>query len=61
LIHLVGGEEDTMIREEHDLQPEVMAADRDAYSDVIIDHATHPRNRGSMENADAFASVTGRC
>jgi nitrogen fixation NifU-like protein len=31
------------------------------YSEIVIDHAQHPRNVGSILNADGFASVTGPC
>lgn len=31
------------------------------YTETIIDHAQHPRNVGSIPNADGFASVTGPC
>jgi nitrogen fixation NifU-like protein len=31
------------------------------YSETVIDHAQHPRNVGSILNADGFASVTGPC
>jgi nitrogen fixation protein NifU and related proteins len=32
-----------------------------SFSKVVIDHATHPRNAGSIEDADAYASVLGSC
>jgi nitrogen fixation NifU-like protein len=31
------------------------------FSAIVIDHATKPRNAGSMDNADAYASVWGPC
>jgi len=31
------------------------------YTETAIDHAQHPRNVGSIPNADGFASVTGPC
>jgi nitrogen fixation protein NifU and related proteins len=31
------------------------------FSSAVIDHATHPRNAGSMNDADAYASVLGPC
>jgi nitrogen fixation NifU-like protein len=31
------------------------------YSPIVIDHAEHPRNVGSMENADGFGRVIGPC
>ena len=43
------------------LQEEIMADMRKAYTETVIDHAMHPRNAGSMENADAFTSITGPC
>jgi nitrogen fixation NifU-like protein len=33
----------------------------EVYSKLVFDHATNPRNSGSMENADAFAKVIGPC
>ena len=33
----------------------------ETYSETVIDHATNPRNVGSIANADGFASVTGPC
>ena len=33
----------------------------EGYSEVVIDHAQHPRNVGSMPNADSYARVTGPC
>jgi len=31
------------------------------YTETAINHAQHPRNVGSIPNADGFASVTGPC
>lgn len=31
------------------------------FSEIVIDHATNPRNAGSMDDADAYASVLGSC
>jgi len=31
------------------------------YTEVVIDHAQHPRNVGSIENADGVGMVTGPC
>jgi nitrogen fixation NifU-like protein len=31
------------------------------FSAIVIDRATNPRNAGSMDNADAYASVLGPC
>jgi nitrogen fixation NifU-like protein len=31
------------------------------YTETVIDHAQHPRNVGSVPNADGFARVTGPC
>ena len=33
----------------------------DVFSVEVIDHATNPRNAGSMDDADAYASVLGPC
>ena len=41
---------------------ELMRAEmRKVYSETVIDYAMNPRNVGSMENADGFATVTGPC
>jgi nitrogen fixation NifU-like protein len=41
---------------------ELMKAEmRKVYSETVVDHAMNPRNVGSMENADGFASITGSC
>jgi nitrogen fixation NifU-like protein len=32
-----------------------------AFSAAVIDHAANPRNAGSMDDADAYASVLGPC
>ncbi|MGB9804021.1 iron-sulfur cluster assembly scaffold protein [Desulfofundulus sp.] len=31
------------------------------FSDVVIDHASNPRNIGRIEGADGYASVSGFC
>ncbi len=31
------------------------------FSTAVIDHATHPRNAGGMDEADAYANVLGPC
>ena len=31
------------------------------FSETVIDHASNPRNAGSMDEADAYASVLGPC
>lgn len=41
-----------------------MTIDPEGLSDLskqVIDHATHPRNAGSIDDADAYASVLGSC
>ena len=41
---------------------ELMTAEmRKVYSETVVDHAMNPRNLGDMEDADAFAKVTGPC
>jgi len=32
-----------------------------AFPEMVIEHATNPRNVGSMDNPDAYASVLGPC
>ncbi len=32
-----------------------------AFSETVVDHATNPRNAGSMDDADVYASVLGPC
>ena len=43
------------------LEEYVMADMRGTYTETVIDHAMNPRNAGSMEDADAFTSITGPC
>ena len=31
------------------------------FSETVVDHAANPRNAGSMDDADAYASVLGSC
>jgi nitrogen fixation NifU-like protein len=42
-----------------------MSIDQDesgsVFSELVIDHANNPRNIGSMDDADAYASVLGSC
>lgn len=33
----------------------------EGFSQIVIDHAQNPRNVGSIQDADAFGSVTGPC
>jgi len=41
---------------------ELVKADmRKVYSETVVDHATNPRNVGSMEDANGFARITGPC
>lgn len=50
-----------MSSEPDDTQEIVMADARKIYSEMVIDHAIHPRNLGAVQNADGFARVTGSC
>ena len=34
---------------------------KDDFSLTVLEYALNPRNRGSMENADSYARVTGPC
>jgi len=34
---------------------------RTVYTDIVIDHAQHPRNLGQLPGADGSASVVGSC
>jgi len=34
---------------------------RKVYSETVVDHATNPRNVGSMEDASGFARIIGPC
>lgn len=43
------------------LEDEIMAEMRKVYSEMVLDHAMNPRNVGSLEDADGFASVAGPC
>ena len=40
-----------------DIEREVWAG----YTEIVIDHAQHPRNAGSIPDADGFARITGPC
>ena len=44
-----------------DTTKQTTAEDTETFSDRVIEHSQDPRNAGSMENADAFASLTGPC
>jgi nitrogen fixation NifU-like protein len=33
----------------------------ESYSEIVVDHAMHPRNIGNLEDADGFARITGSC
>src|SRR4030042_2647522 len=50
----VSSEFDKMVEE---LTQEIWAG----FSPIVIDHAQNPRNVGSIQDADGFASVTGPC
>ncbi|MFC1940734.1 iron-sulfur cluster assembly scaffold protein [Chloroflexota bacterium] len=50
-----------MSSELDDLKALVMADARKIYSETVIDHAMNPRNLGTIQDADGFASVTGPC
>lgn len=50
----MSSEFDKMVEE---LTQEVWAG----FSPVVVDHAQNPRNVGSIQDADAFGSVTGPC
>ena len=50
-----------MTSEFDELQEYIMADMRSTYTETVIDHAMNPRNVGSIEDADGFASVTGPC
>jgi nitrogen fixation NifU-like protein len=39
----------------------VNAEMRKIYSETVIDHATNPRNLGSIDDNDGFANITGPC
>ena len=44
-----------------EFQELVKANMRKVYSETVVDHATSPRNVGSMEDANGFARITGPC
>ncbi|MFC2039352.1 iron-sulfur cluster assembly scaffold protein [Chloroflexota bacterium] len=50
-----------MASEFDELQEHVIADMRSTYTETMIDHAMNPRNIGSIDDADGFASVTGPC
>lgn len=43
------------------LEDEIMAEMRKAFSETAIEHAMNPRNVGSVPDADAYASLLGPC
>ena len=43
------------------LEEDIMADMRRTYTETVIHHAMNPRNVGSIQKADGFASVTGPC
>ena len=38
-----------------------LAEMRSLYTETVVDHAVNPRNAGSIQNPDGFASITGSC
>jgi nitrogen fixation NifU-like protein len=54
-------QEHNMSSEPEGIQEFIIADARKIYSEVVIDHATNPRNLGGIENADGFARITGPC
>jgi len=50
-----------MSSELDDFQALVMADAHKIYPEAVIDHAMNPRNLGTMQDANGFASVTGPC
>ena len=38
-----------------------MSETKQTLTKTVIDHATNPRNAGSIPNADGFAAITGPC
>ncbi len=43
------------------LEENIIVDMRSTYTETVIDHAMNPRNVGSIQEADGFASVTGSC
>ena len=54
-------EDKEMTPEFDKLEEYVMADMRSTYTETVIDHAMNPRNVGSIQDADGFASITGPC
>jgi len=55
-------EVNTPVSLDADRTPEALPSDiRQAYSEIVVDHATNPRNVGRMEVANGFARITGPC
>lgn len=50
-----------MSEEFSDLQELILSDERQIYSEIVIDHATNPRNLGEMEDADGVGKITGPC
>jgi nitrogen fixation NifU-like protein len=54
-------EDKEMTPEFDKLEEYVMADMRSTYTETVIDHAMNPRNVGSIQDAEGFASITGPC
>lgn len=54
-------EDDILDKTVAEIQKAILNDARKIYSEKVIDHFLHPRNLGTMEDADAFAKVTGPC
>jgi len=50
-----------MASEFDELQEYIMVDMKSTYTETVIDHAMNPRNVGSIDGADGFATVTGPC
>jgi nitrogen fixation NifU-like protein len=44
-----------------EIQKAILDDARRVYSETVIDHFLHPRNAGSLKDADGFARIKGPC
>ena len=50
-----------MTAESDEYENQIVTEIRQIFTETVIDHASNPRNVGSITNADGFASITGPC
>jgi nitrogen fixation NifU-like protein len=45
----------------HESQEVITSDARNIYSEIVMNQAENPRNKGLMQDADGFAKITGPC